>query len=273
MSPIISMSRLSLLLSFVVLLAAGCGTPSDQSAFDADTNKHIADWIPVKHAPLAQADTASCKECHGEDLRGGISGVSCSSCHLNGISSLTGCTSCHGKPPTGTVAPNRRAAHAAHNALPQVANVCDTCHNGAGTGTQNHVNSVIDVMILSAYNAKSGAAVHNADGTCSSVSCHGGQTAPAWVAGAIDVATQCTSCHAFGSTEYNSYFSGQHDVHVNTFRFSCTRCHDTTKLAASHFDNLNTTAMEGPASATLDSSLKYTGGSCTPLCHGPLSWQ
>jgi predicted CxxxxCH...CXXCH cytochrome family protein len=270
MSPIISMSRLALLLSFAVLLAAGCSTPSDQSAFDTATNRHIAGWVPAEHAPAAQENIASCKECHGEDLLGGISGVSCSSCHVNGISSLTGCTSCHGRPPAAV--PGRFEGHKAHNALPQVANVCDTCHSGAGTGTQNHVNSVIDVLILSAYNAKSGAAVRNADGTCSSVSCHGGQTTPAWVAGAIDTNTQCTSCHAFGSTEYNSYFSGQHDLHANALRFACTRCHDTTKLAASHFDNLNTTVMEGPAAATLNSSLTYTAGSCGPVCHGPMSW-
>jgi predicted CxxxxCH...CXXCH cytochrome family protein len=270
MSPIISMSRLSLLLFFVVFVAAGCGTPSDQSGFDADANKHIADWVKVKHAPVAQENIASCKECHGEDLLGGISGVSCSICHLKGVSSITGCTSCHGRPPAGV--PGRRDAHAVHNALPPVTNVCDTCHSGAGTGTQNHANGVIDTQILSAYNAKSGAAVRNADGTCSSVSCHGGQTTPAWVGGAIDVATQCTSCHAFGSTEYNSYFSGQHDLHANALRFECTRCHDTTKLADSHYDNLNTTAMEGPASATLNSSLTYTGGSCTPLCHSRQNW-
>jgi predicted CxxxxCH...CXXCH cytochrome family protein len=159
-----------------------------------------------------------------------------------------------------------------HNAFPQVTNVCDTCHSGAGTGTQNHFNTVIDVLILSTYNAKSGAAVRNADGTCSSVSCHGGQTAPAWLTGVIDVDTQCASCHAFGSTEYNSYSSGQHDAHVNTFQFPCTRCHDTSKLAASHFTRLDTTTMEGPASATLSSSLTYTGGSCTPLCHGTRNW-
>lgn len=271
MSPIIAISRLSLLLSFVVLVAAGCGTPNDQSAFDPDTNKHVAGWI-LAHPPAAQENIDSCKECHGEDLLGGISGVSCSSCHPSGISSMTGCTSCHGRPPTGGVAPNRRGAHTVHNALPHVTNVCDTCHSNAGTGTQNHFNSIIDVLFLSAYNAKSGAAVRNADGTCSSVSCHGGQMAPAWLTGVIDVDTQCTSCHAFGSTEYNSYFSGQHDLHANTFQFPCTHCHDTTKLTTSHFASLNTTTMEGPASATLNSSLTYTGGTCTPLCHGTLPW-
>jgi predicted CxxxxCH...CXXCH cytochrome family protein len=129
-------------------------------------------------------------------------------------------------------------------------------------------------MFLNAYNAKSGTVMYDAaSSTCSKVSCHGGQTTPSWLAGAtIDVNTQCTACHAFGTGEYNSFSSGEHDFHVNTEHFPCTRCHDTTKLAVNHFTGLNTQAMEGPASATLNSSLNYNGSSCAPLCHGTKSW-
>jgi len=272
MSQIISVSKFSLLLTVVFLAVVGCGTPNDQNGFDADTQKHIADWVVPKHAPMAQADVAPCKECHGEDLLGGISGKSCTVCHLNGMVALTGCTSCHGKPPTGTVAPNRSLSHPVHNALPMVTNVCDSCHRGAGTGTANHFNGAVEVMFLSSYDAQSGAAIRNADGTCSKVSCHGGKTTPLWYYGIIDVNIQCTACHEYGTTEYNSFISGRHNSHVNTHGFECTRCHDTGKLAVSHFTNLNTPIMEGPASATLNSSLTYTGGSCTPLCHGTRSW-
>jgi predicted CxxxxCH...CXXCH cytochrome family protein len=272
MSQIISVRKFSLLLTVVFLAVVGCGTPNDQNGFDADTQKHIADWVVPKHAPMAQADVASCMGCHGEDLLGGISGKSCTACHLNGMVALTGCTSCHGKPPTGGVAPNRIGTHPSHNALPRVTNVCDTCHSGAGTTTARHFNGAVDVSFLSVYNAQSGTAARNADGTCSAVSCHGGQTTPAWMTGLIDVNTQCDSCHAFGSAEYNSFISGRHDSHVNTFGFECTRCHSTSRLAISHFTSLNTSIMEGPASATLNSSLTYTGGSCTPLCHDTRSW-
>jgi predicted CxxxxCH...CXXCH cytochrome family protein len=127
-------------------------------------------------------------------------------------------------------------------------------------------------MILSAYNAESGAAVRNTDGTCSTVSCHGGQTTPLWSGGTIDVNTQCTACHAAGTNEYNSFNSGEHTVHVITQGIACTSCHDTVKLAVNHFTTLNTSSMEGPASATLNSSLTYTGGSCTPACHVERPW-
>jgi predicted CxxxxCH...CXXCH cytochrome family protein len=254
------------------MVAAGCGTPNDQSTFDPDTQNHIAGWVKSKHAPAAQGNIASCTECHGVDLLGGMSGVSCSTCHINGMTSLTGCTSCHGNPPTGIDAPNRRGAHTAHKALPSSANACSNCHNGAGSNTPNHYNGVVNTSMLSTFNSTSGAAVLNADGTCSNVSCHGGQATPGWQTGEIDLNTQCTSCHAYNSPEYNSFVSGQHDKHVNELQFECNRCHDTAKLAVSHFTSLNTPTMEGPASATLLSSLSYTGGTCTPVCHGQESW-
>jgi predicted CxxxxCH...CXXCH cytochrome family protein len=252
---------------------AGCGTPNDNAVFDADTGGHSADWVWAKHAAASKEDIDSCMECHGSDLAGGSSGVACSQCHLNGSPlTATNCTSCHASPPNGTVAPNRSLSHPVHNALPKVANVCDSCHSGAGTGTANHYNGAVNVMFLNSYNAKSGAAVRNSDGTCSKVSCHGGKTTPPWVFGIIDVNTQCTACHAFGTAEYNSFSSGKHDTHVNEVGYACTKCHDTAKLAGSHFTNLNTSTMEGPAAATLNSDINYVGGSCTPTCHGTRSW-
>jgi predicted CxxxxCH...CXXCH cytochrome family protein len=266
--------RYIFLLLIALMAFAGCGTPNDQASFDADTGKHVSGWVYAKHAAASKEDINLCMECHGSDLAGGMTGVSCGQCHLAGSPlTVTGCASCHGKPPSGTAAPNRSLSHPAHNALPNVANVCDTCHSGAGSGTANHYNGAADVMILSAYNALSGAAVRNTDGTCSTVSCHGGQTTPLWSGGTINVNTQCTACHAYGTGEYNSYSSGEHNRHVNTEGIGCTSCHDTVKLAVNHFTTLNTQSMEGPASATLNSSLTYTGGSCiTPGCHGNRSW-
>lgn len=273
MSQIILIGRYNFLLLIALMAFAGCGTPNDKTPFDSDAGKHASDWVYAKHAAASKEDSNSCMECHGSDFSGGLSGVACAACHQNGSPiTLTACTSCHGNPPNGTIAPNRSSAHPAHNALSYVANVCNSCHNGAGTGTANHYNGAVNVMILSAYYAKSGASVRNADGTCSLVSCHGGQTTPVWLSGTINVNTQCTSCHAFGTSEYNSFVSGQHDFHVNEAHFPCSRCHDTTKLAVNHFTSLNTSVMEGPASATLLSSLTYTNGTCSPGCHGTLPW-
>ncbi len=275
MSPINKITILGvLILAGVLVHGCGSSTPNSQASFSATAQRHPAGWLPVGHAQPAKANPATCTECHGSDLSGGISGVSCTPCHLNGSPFvLTNCTSCHGNPPSGTAAPNRAGAHAAHNVFPNGVSVCDTCHSGSGSGTVNHDTGTVGVAFLAAFNAKSGTAVYSPDGTCSNVSCHGGQTTPGWLSGAtIDVTTQCTACHSYGTSQYNSFVSGQHDLHVNVLHFPCVRCHDTVKLAVSHFTSLNTPAMEGPASATINSSFDYINGSCSPPCHVTMTW-
>jgi len=264
----------------------GSGPSCSSCHLGGSTLVHPADWnvdIDIKHGGYVLTNgSRSCANsaCHGTDLGGVVgSGPACvqAACHQNGSPLIyTGCTSCHGNPPTGTVSPNVKGAHTPHNALPNVTSVCNTCHSGAGTDTVNHFNGFVDVVILSTYNAKSGSAVYNTNGTCSKVSCHGGRQTPVWVTGAIDVNTQCTSCHVSGTAlatpEYNSYYSGQHNVHVNLNGIACTECHDTTMLAVEHFTTLNTTTMEGSAAATIIKSFDYSGGSCTPSCHETRSW-
>lgn len=273
MSQITIPARLVTSLCAVLLLVAGCGTPNEQNGFDADAQKHLANWVFAGHADSARTDITNCQECHGEDLQGGISTVACSDCHVNGPSPATGCTSCHGNPPTGTTAPNRTGAHPAHYALPDSAIGCGTCHNNAGTGTANHYNGAADISVLSGFNAKSGTAVWNTDGTCSKVSCHGGQTTPPWNNGSINVTGQCTSCHVYGAAEFNSFSSGKHDFHVNTQNIGCIVCHNTTTLAVNHFTSLHTTLIDSPAAPTVATDVvSYAGGSCTTDCHTTRSW-
>jgi predicted CxxxxCH...CXXCH cytochrome family protein len=245
---------------------------------------HPVPWS-ASNAPVTSHQTAGnmanvCVLCHGANLQGGA-GPACSDCHTAGSPlTATNCTSCHGNPPAGSVSPNVAGKHAEHNALDNVTGVCATCHNGAGSGTSLHNNRVDDVLVLPTYDAKSGAAVYNsASKTCSQVSCHGGQATPSWSTGTLDVNTQCTSCHQSGTTQYNGYFSGKHTKHIDDVKLSCPICHSTTKLQATHFTTLNTTAMEGPASGTLNDALQYNGVSCNPSagglvgCHGQRNWQ
>lgn len=185
-----------------------------------------------------------------------------------GSAPVTGtCDSCHGQPPSGSSFPNMAGAHGMHTGLTGVGTVCDNCHSGA-----TH-NSWVDLGFPARWNAKSGAAIDNLDGTCSNISCHGGQKTPEWTAGTINVDTQCQSCHTYGSTQYNSYVSGEHRKHVTDKGLNCVVCHDTAKLRNGHFGNLGTAAFEQNPSATIKTSLSYNGGTCqTPGCHGSKSW-
>jgi predicted CxxxxCH...CXXCH cytochrome family protein len=172
---------------------------------------------------------------------------------------------------------------------------CNTCHNGLGSGTLNHYDRAKsrvlpgDVVFNSSYLAESGTrsfdnvSTSGTYLTCNAVSCHGGQRTPNWQAGTLDVTNQCTSCHAQGTAQYNSYDSGAHGDHVGIFgnnSDTCKLCHNAATLEVNHFTALNTTAMEGPASATVGGGttivVTYNAGSCTPTsgtgCHGTRNW-
>jgi predicted CxxxxCH...CXXCH cytochrome family protein len=171
---------------------------------------------------------------------------------------------------------------------------CDTCHNGLGSGTLNHYNAAKsrtppgDAAFPATYAAQTGASAfdNSAALSCSNVSCHGGQATPNWQTGTLDVNTQCTICHVSGTTQFNSYNSGDHAFHVNVFgtsAFTCNLCHNSTSLAVNHFTALATSEMEGPASATIGGgdTLIPAGNydpatqSCSPntgICHGTRTW-
>jgi len=235
---------------------------------------HGKGWL-VEHGVAAAADVERCKGCHTIDFVVGShsSGDVCMSCH-NASPEVypSGCISCHERPPVV-------GAHIPHNSLASVNNICFPCHEDGGSGSKAHFNGVANVTIGAVYDAKTGSpAVYNQDGTCSGVSCHGGQDTPIWVLvgdNSINVETDCTSCHAHGTAQYNSYYSGWHDVHIN-MNFLCTDCHNPVALAVDHFSGLGTQELEGDPGATISGSsirsYEPTTNSCTPTCHGRARW-
>lgn len=245
------------------------------------------------HPTRAQAEFDTfCNSCHNINPPRLLANAPvCTECHAGGDPLTVGnCASCHADPPDGLapvggVFPNIEGGHAEHNALDSVAGVCDTCHNGGGTGTglQHFYNSTVDVAFQNLlFKANSGNLLFTAaDNTCSNVSCHGGIKTPNWRTGMIDVNTNagCLQCHAFGTNEFNSFNSGEHDKHVIEEGLQCRECHDmdlATPGAQNHFAFLGTTQMEGPASDTFQNStgtVVYTPGApgtgtCTGTCHG-----
>jgi len=237
-----------------------------------------------------------CITCHDVSAPSTKAGPVCQTCHVaaSPLTSLN-CTSCHAVPPdsgvpAGAAYPNIAGAHSTHIALTSAGTPisCDTCHDGLGPSLQNlnHYNRAKarvapgDAALLATYNAKTVPfSFDNAALSCSNVSCHGGQATPNWQTGTLDVNTQCTNCHALGTSQFNSFNSGEHQLHVVGEGLSCVACHNTTTLATNHFTNLSTTAMEGPASATIGGtgtaivSWDPTTKSCTPACHGTQIWQ
>jgi len=282
-----------------------CGTFTCHTIVHVDFSwsggtSHSVPFTGANHTSVSSSDFATnCGPCHFETGSATKLGATCTVCHQTGspLTSLN-CTSCHGDPPSGAAYPNVAGKHAVHDALPGVG-VCNPCHNGLDTGTLEHYNRANarpgkdalrvppgDIGFLAAYNAKSGTAAFTAaNRTCSNVICHGGQATPDWqtaTANAIDVPNACLSCHVSGSTQYNSFFSGEHARHISTLGLSattCKQCHDQAKVNVSgHFQNLATPAFEQPARATILPAVRYNGKSCDPNaggftgCHQKENW-
>ena len=261
---------------------------------------HAVPFLAPRHTESTPTSFASdCSNCHAVTGTSPISAAPlCTVCHTAGSPlTLTFCTSCHAFPPNGAAGaayPNIAGAHPVHIALNSAGTpiACDTCHNGLGLNTLNHYNRANarpglnalrvppgDAAFLATYNAKTGASSFSATAlTCSNVSCHGGQANFNWQTGTLNVNTQCTSCHASGTAQFNSYNSGRHmnvGQHVSN---GCTSCHDTARLALGHFTNLATSAFEQAPSATLLTGLQYNGATCNPGaggisgCHDQETW-
>jgi predicted CxxxxCH...CXXCH cytochrome family protein len=265
---------------------------------------HAVPFLATAHTSATQADfDGFCGACHAVTGTSPLAGApACQTCHTNaGVSNpLTtkDCTSCHADPPSGAAYANIEGAHGEHVALSSAGTpvACGTCHNGLGSGTQSHYDRAktrqepASVAFTATYNAQSGASSFNpalGSLSCSNVSCHGGQTTPNFRTGTIDVNTNagCLQCHAFGSGQFNSFNSGEHEKHIED-GVQCRECHNmdlATPGAQNHFAFLGTTTMEGPASDTFQSlpapnTIVYDPGedTCTGTCHDkehdPRSW-
>ena len=257
-------------LFFLVSLTGGCA--NDNSSAPNDNQPHLmgAQWLlPSEHAAAAIDDSPPCFSCHQEG--GGTISPDCRQCHTAGPPKfvLGTCDSSHGAPPDGQTRPTRPGPHPPPTAPPPAPDAGPTSPHAPGTGTLNHydTSAPADVAFLSAYNAKSGPANFPPDaanpgtGTCSNVSCHGGQQTPDWLTGQIDVDRDCTKCHQLGTApqtpQYNSPYSGQHQFHAGTLGFACFICHDFVKLQSGHFIGLDTPQFEGDPGATIQDFIGY----------------
>jgi predicted CxxxxCH...CXXCH cytochrome family protein len=278
-----------------------CHTIVHNNLFWNGGANHPVPFTGANHTSVTSSNfAANCGFCHFETGLATRTGPTCTVCHQTGspLTSLN-CTSCHGNPPSGATYPDVAGKHAVHGALPGVG-VCSPCHNGLDAGTLEHYNRANaltgknalrvapgDIAFPGAYNAESGTAAFNAaNRTCSNVICHGGLATPDWqtaTANAIDVPNACLSCHVSGTTQYNSYFSGRHGLHIdNVFGLSattCKRCHgEATVNLSGHFQNLVTPAFEQPALETILPAIRYNGNNCNPQaggltgCHSQEKW-
>jgi hypothetical protein len=126
---------------------AGC-----ESCHDAN-GAHLVPWPALSHSSAGNI-AGACTLCHGVALDGvgGVGTLNCLNCHGSSpAANPTGCASCHNQPPDGAapvgdLSPNRQGRHNRNGHTAWISDTpaltCVRCHDGAGSGTDNHFDAV-----------------------------------------------------------------------------------------------------------------------------------
>jgi predicted CxxxxCH...CXXCH cytochrome family protein len=214
------------------ILAAGCpdlGGPADSADTDtpSDTDPDGPDtadrYHPVgydeatAHGPDTLLGPEDCRECHGEDLAGGTSGVDCDSCHQPEW--RTNCVYCHGGTDGDTDgAPPRDLdgrtdsltfdPHRAHvDADDHKAVACATCHGTLPEDvlTPGHTFDDTQGEAEIAPTGLGQGLLYDGSGGCSNVYCHGNGKGTRGATDEDDDATTCASCHPSLAQEHGRH--------------------------------------------------------------------
>jgi hypothetical protein len=258
----------TLLLFLAVALLAGCTGSANNNAVPYDPVKgHPADFVTT-HPTFAMRDTNGCTPCHGIDLKGGTSLVSCSSASWNGIA-------CHGGGP-------------GHGTQDWVDNVhflrakaslasCQLCHGGDLQGGTSGLScyaasfdgfgachtSGPDHLLQAATWVVTSSAVPNV--------VQGHQTA------ALPDGASCRPCHAANYPADNTLSGGKSGVSCSSASRSGFSCHatgpgfhptswlDCTVRGTNSWHG--TVAQNNPGSCTDCHGLIDTSPKCTQVCH------
>jgi predicted CxxxxCH...CXXCH cytochrome family protein len=242
---------------------------------------------------------ASCRECHGADLAGGTTGVSCATCHeAAGVAAWdTSCTFCHGSRTTGRANPPQDVrngtattsvsvgVHESH-ATSAIANVgCADCHpaRAASVATDAaHVDGdgVAEIQfgaiartgnVIPTYTRTSGTSA-----SCASTYCHGNFSGGRRATVTFTSTTQvtCSSCHASPPS------TGEHSKHASE-GLRCTNCHNAVVSStnaivdkALHLNGAKNVKLGGAwGSRTVTGTWTPSTKTCSSLsCHGSERW-
>ena len=249
-----------------LLLLGGCGSSSNSvTSVDpaAGGSVHPAGWLPEGHALTAETNLTPCTTCHGADLLGGITGVSCLECHIGTVTTVHPVTYSN-----YTWVPAGHSEYVGPNGTTNGTTACSNiyCHAADLSGVANsgpsctscHLGGVFSVHPATFNNftwAPEGHAAYvgpngttNGTTACSNILCHAAD-----LSGVADSGPSCTSCH----------LGGVFSVHPATFN-------NYTWVPAGHSEYVNingTTACSNILCHAADlSGVANSGPSCTS-CH------
>lgn len=258
---------------------------------------HAPGWkAGTVHGPAFNdgVKTKTCLACHGNDLKGGVSGISCESCHSGW---QTRCNFCHGSTTQAHGAPPATVAGSALNSKAGVGKHknhmrkgkthdsmdCAICHGTKPTTalTPGHIDPRPAEVKFSGF--LKGASYDYKTVWCKNVYCHGnGQKSSSrnlpWVgtlsggcmachSGSISI---CSTCHDDNTDGAKMTLSGKHKRHVVDKGMSCDKCHSCTVTGNKTIVDFKK-HMNGEADMCGAGWVAATK-SCTPSCHVKRSW-
>jgi len=233
-------------------LLASCGSETGETTiFDQTVGRHtIPDW-GSSHGKRYVSSQGICQGCHGADLKGGQSGVSCDRCHqlphphpFPAHYAVTGlCSPCHGTSYEG--GPSAPPCSSCHTALPPgfppVRGECTSCHGTAvgPTGSRfpnrsgshrihlSHGGIGCDLCHQGGGSGASGHGTRTLAPVNFSPSVNGKKGGAAW----SPTSRTCTNVSCHGGTTTPLWGSGR----INT-KAECTACHQsgTTETTGYH---------------------------------------
>lgn len=231
----------------------GCGKGNSNSvALDA-SGKHPAGWVDAlnggNHSKSYLASPDACKECHGADLTGGISKVSCLSADRNGIS-------CHAQGPSGHPAgwalPTAHGAHAKSAAVGADGMAfCTNCHGADYRGAGFIQKDCLRCHVTAPHPPKpwsGGTFTHTTTDTSNAPACAlchtGGANLSTIIPATPSGATGCfnnTLCHGvmghpfpYGGSAHRPGGTGTLLANAQAPYTNCSSCHDTTTAGGTY---------------------------------------
>lgn len=236
------------------------------------------------HGPPMKLHEQDCRACHGEDLTGGTSAVSCDSCHTPDW--RTDCTFCHGGTAEPSGAPPRdldgstdvaglsfqaHTKHATFNVHPAYG--CEQCHSKpVDVLSPGHVFDDTDARAEVDFTAGlSPSGAWDGSAACSELYCHGDGNGTLGAATHDMPTPSCGGCHPYPGSENLDYtgMSGQHRRHVNE-GIACSECHDPN-AAMTHVDGAKDVQITA-AGFMFDAAQKRCTGACHLKLHGSEHW-
>lgn len=280
-------SALGVIVALVALVAA-CG--SDRHHPDNFVTGAV-------HGPALKQQDEDCRACHGDDLTGGSSAVSCDGCHPGALptSWRQACTFCHGGVENDTGAPPRNLegtdlvgpfpAHTVHVTGSAIAfgYDCGQCHTKASDVlSPGHVFDDSPGLAENDYgNGLAPQTLFARDtGTCSNSYCHGSGRADDGAVSATDGPRPCAGCHPSqdsGAAGWGT-MSGPHGLHLGVAGIGCADCHGTTTAdgftiasKALHINGARDVEIAA-AGFAWDANRATCNGTCHGWSHGDDVW-